>query len=117
VTCPSFCPTDAVSHPHSYGRGLSEIRAAAAGVGGFSLLAVLVYVTDEYPTTHAGVGAQALEAGVVRFYSVPVILGGWVRMGCARLSLVSPVSNSFCGPGPGEWATPAGPFLYPTSSV
>jgi hypothetical protein len=35
----------------------------------------------EHPAVHAGTGA--LEAGVVRLYSV-VILGRWVR-GCARL--------------------------------
>jgi hypothetical protein len=72
-------------HPHSYGPELSAIRAAAAAVGGFPLLAVLVYVADEYPTFDAGVGAQALKTGVVRLYSVVVLLGRWVRLGCARL--------------------------------
>jgi hypothetical protein len=35
---------------------LLVIRAATAGIGGFSLLAVLVYVADEYPSlkTRAG---------------------------------------------------------------
>ena len=47
-------------HPHSYGPGLSAIRAAAAGVGGFSLLVVLVYVADEYLAAYACVGAQTL---------------------------------------------------------
>src|SRR5215218_1649830 len=42
------------------------ISTPAAGVGDFPLLAVLVYVADEYPATYAGVGTQALEAGVVR---------------------------------------------------
>ena len=32
------------------------IRAAAAGVGGFSLLAVLVYIADEHPAFKAGAG-------------------------------------------------------------
>jgi hypothetical protein len=32
----------------------------ATPVGGLSLLAVLVYVADEYPTAYAGVMAQAL---------------------------------------------------------
>jgi len=38
------------------GVGLSAIRAAAAAVGRFPLLAFLVYVADEYPTfeTRAG---------------------------------------------------------------
>jgi hypothetical protein len=55
------CPTDAVSHPHPYGVGLSAIRAAAAPVGGFPLLALLVYVANEYPTIYARVGAPAFE--------------------------------------------------------
>src|SRR5215213_4964281 len=37
-------------------RGLSATRAAAARVGGFSLLAVLVYVADEYPAIYARAG-------------------------------------------------------------
>jgi hypothetical protein len=37
---------------------LSAFRAAAAPVGGFSLLAVLVYVADEYPAAHASVGRR-----------------------------------------------------------
>ena len=39
-------------------------RATAAGVGDFSLLAVLVYVADEYPACEAGAGT--LKASVVR---------------------------------------------------
>ena len=35
---------------------LLVIRAATAGIGGFSLLAVLVYVADEYPSIYAGAG-------------------------------------------------------------
>jgi hypothetical protein len=66
--------------------GLSAIRAAAAGVGGFSLLTVLVYVADEYPTFEAG--TRTLQASVVRLYSVVVILSRWVRVGCARLCSV-----------------------------
>jgi hypothetical protein len=31
------------------------------------------------------VGAQTLKAGVVRLYSVVVMVTGWVRVGCARL--------------------------------
>jgi hypothetical protein len=41
--------------------------ATAAPVGGFSLLAVLVYVADEDPAIYAGVRTEALEAGIVRF--------------------------------------------------
>jgi len=32
---------------------------------------------NEHPAIYAGVGA--LEAGVVRLYSIVVIVGGWVR--------------------------------------
>jgi HD superfamily phosphohydrolase YqeK len=39
--------------------GLSAIRATTAGVRGFSLLAVLVYVADEHPAAHAGMVAVA----------------------------------------------------------
>jgi hypothetical protein len=39
------------------GAGLPVIRAAAARVGGFSLLAVLVYVVDEDPSSVAGAGS------------------------------------------------------------
>ena len=66
-------------YPLSYGLELSAIRAAAAGIGRFSLLAVLVYVADEHPAAYARVGAQTLEAGVVRLYRVVVILSGWVH--------------------------------------
>jgi hypothetical protein len=36
-------------------------------------------------------GGQRLETGVVRLYGVVVLLGGWVRVGCARLSGVHEV--------------------------
>ena len=55
------------------------ISTPAAGVGGFSLLAVLVYVADEYPAIYARAGAQALEGGVVSIYGVVVILGRGAR--------------------------------------
>ena len=74
-------------HPHSYGLGLSAsfASAAAAAVGSFPLLAMLVDVADEHPAIYAGVRAQALESRVVGLYGVVVILGGWMRVGCARL--------------------------------
>jgi hypothetical protein len=61
------------------GAGLSASVATAATtpVGGFSLLAVFVYVADEHPALVAGVGPP--EAGVVRLYGVVLMLGGWVR--------------------------------------
>ena len=39
-------------------RGLSATPATAASVGGFSLLAVLVYVADEGPAARASVGRR-----------------------------------------------------------
>ena len=64
-------------------RGLSAIRATAAPVGDFPLFTILVYVADEYPAFEAGAGT--LQTSVVCLYGVVVILGGWVRVGCARL--------------------------------
>jgi hypothetical protein len=72
-------------------------RATTARVGGFPLLTVLVYVADEYPAVHAGVGT--LQASVVRLYGVVVILNGWVRVGCARLCAVHEAPPR--GPGSG----------------
>jgi len=63
--------------------GLSAFRATAASEGDFSLLAMLVYVADEYPTLKTRAGT--LQAGVVSLYGVVVILSRWVRVGCARL--------------------------------
>jgi hypothetical protein len=83
---------------HSQRRSAWASRATAAGVGGFSLLAVLVYVADEYPTLKTRAGT--LQASVVRLYGVVVILSGWVRRGCARLSRVHSL-HPFCGPGSG----------------
>ena len=67
------------------GLSASFASATAAPVGRFPLLTVLVNVANEYTAIYARVGAQALEAGVVRLYSVVVLLGGWVRVVCARL--------------------------------
>jgi hypothetical protein len=55
---------------------LAAIRAAAAAVGGFPLLAVLVDVADEHPAVYAGVGALGLVVAG-RFF------GRWVRVGWA----------------------------------
>jgi DNA-binding XRE family transcriptional regulator len=86
-----------------------------AGVGRFSLLAVLVYVADEYPAAYAGAGAQALEASVVSLYSIVVIVSGWVRVGCARLCGVHRGSSLWAGLRGAS--PPAGPFPYPTSII
>jgi hypothetical protein len=93
-------------HPHSYGLGLSAIRAAAARHANvLDDLAIKVVLgldnaAKEHPAVHAGVGA--LEAGVVRLYSVVVILSGWVRLGCARLCGVHSVSPFSVGQVPGS---------------
>jgi hypothetical protein len=94
--------------------GLAASCAATAAVRDFSLLAVLVCVADEHPAAYAG--AQPLQASVVRLYSVVVIVGRWVRVGCARLSRVHSYS-SFLWAGSRGVAAPAGPFLYPTRSL
>ena len=65
------------------------------------------------PAVYAGVGA--LKAGVVRLYGVVVILGSWMRVGCARLFGVYSVFSLLWAGSRGA-ATPAGPLLYPTPS-
>jgi len=57
------------------------------GFEGLDLFAVLAddEMADEDGAVHAGTGAQAVETGVVRLNGVVVIVGGWVRVGCARL--------------------------------
>src|SRR5215207_2122770 len=87
--------------------------ATAAAVGGFSLLAILIYVADEHPAAIAG--AQTLQASVVSCYGVVLLLGGWVRVGCARLLYGHEDAPSWSGLRGA--ATPAGPFLYPTCSL
>jgi hypothetical protein len=46
---------------------------SVAPKGRFPLLAVLVYIADEYPAVYARVEAQALETGVVSLYGVVLI--------------------------------------------
>jgi hypothetical protein len=57
------------------GLSASFFGAAAARVGSFPLLAVLIYVADEHPAIYARAGTQALEAGIVRLYVVLMIAG------------------------------------------
>src|SRR5215204_928902 len=92
---------------------LAAIRAAAAPVGGFPLLAVLVYVANKHPIIYAGAGT--LQASVVRLYGVVVIVSGWVRVGCARLCSVHRGSSLWAGSR--GVPAPAGPFLYPCSHL
>jgi hypothetical protein len=72
--------------------GLLAIHAAAAGHAlvlddlAIKVVLGLDNAAKEHPAVHAGVGA--LEASVVRLYGVVVLLRGWVRVGCARLSFV-----------------------------
>src|SRR5215217_3526614 len=79
ATCPSSYSWSVIPTLTERGLSASFASAAAAGVGGFSLLAVLVYVADEYPAIYARAGAQALEGGVVSIYGVVVILGRGAR--------------------------------------
>jgi hypothetical protein len=56
------------------------------GLDDFDLFAgtgVLDKVPDVDNAIGAGVGAHALETGVVRLYSVVLGLSRWVRVGCA----------------------------------
>jgi hypothetical protein len=76
----------ALTIPHSLRRSAWASRATTAGVGGFHLLAKLVYVANENPAIEAGTGT--LQTSVMRLYGVVLLLGGWVRVGCARLSRV-----------------------------
>src|SRR5918994_115870 len=61
----------------------------------------------EHPAVYAGVGA--LEAGVVSLYGVVLLLGGWVRVGCARLCGVHEAPPR--GPGSGVCDHLRGHFL------
>ena len=67
-------------HPHSYGLGLSAIRAAAARhalvLDNLAIKVVLGLedAAKEHPAVHAGVGA--LEASVVRLYGVVFMVVG-----------------------------------------
>jgi hypothetical protein len=59
--------------------------AAAAGEGRFPLLPVFADVADEHPAARAGVGAKALERGVVPLHGLVTIPCRCVRAGCTRL--------------------------------
>jgi hypothetical protein len=48
-------------------------------------------------------GTRTLQAGVVSLYGVVVILGRWVRVGCARLRGVHSEPPSSVGRAPGCW--------------
>jgi hypothetical protein len=94
-------------------RGLSAIRAAAARHAlvlddlAIKVVLGLDNAAKEHPAVHAGVGA--LEAGVVHLYSVVVLPGGWVRVGCARLCGVHSVPPFSVGRAP-RISAPAGPL-------
>ena len=65
---------------------LFAIRTLAAGNGlkDLDLFAVLFDQMADVDDA-IGTGVGALKAGVMRLYGVVVILGGWVRAGCAIL--------------------------------
>jgi hypothetical protein len=80
-------------------------RAAATRNGLYDLdlfagTGVLDKMPDIDDAISAGVGTQPLETGVVRLYSVAMILRRWVR-GCARLLCGHEVHLR--GPGLGSW--------------
>jgi hypothetical protein len=81
---------------------LAVFRALAArhGLEDLDLFTVVAdnEMTDKADAIVAGVGA--FKAGVMRLYGIVVILDGWVRVGCARLSRVHSL-HPFCGPGSG----------------
>jgi hypothetical protein len=70
--------------------GLSALRAAAArdGVDDLDLFSVFAENQAADVDDAISTGVRALQASVVRLYGIVVILGGWVRVGCARLSSV-----------------------------
>jgi hypothetical protein len=76
--------------------GLSAIRAAAAWEGLedldlFAATGALDNMPDVDDALVAGVGA--FKTGVMRLYGVVVLLGRWVRVGCARLIHVNLLSR------------------------
>jgi hypothetical protein len=101
--------------------GLPAIRAAAARhalvLNDLAIKVVLGLdnAAKEHPAIHAGVGA--LEVGVVSLYGVVMILGGWVRVGCARLCGVHSSVPTFLWAGLRGVLPPAEPSLYPTPAL
>jgi hypothetical protein len=83
---------------------LDLVGAVTARVGGFPLLAVLVNVAYEDPSSVAG--AVAPEGDVVGLYGVVVLLSGWVRVRCARLFMDH---GHLRGQGPSGVSLPAHP--------
>src|SRR5215211_2658045 len=82
----------------------------------FAGTGVLDKMPDVDDAISAGVRAQALEAGAVRLYGVVVVLGRWVRAGCARLLCGHWRLTLLWPGGPGLlWSAP-GPRLYLTLS-
>jgi hypothetical protein len=83
--------------------GLSAIRTAAARHAlvlddlAIKVVLGLDNAANEHPAVHAGTGAQALKAAELRLYSVVVIFGSWVRVGCARLWCVHSVFSVSVG--------------------
>ena len=81
-------------------QGLLAIRAAAARDAlvlddlAIKVVLRLDNAAKEHPAVYAG--ACPLEAGVVSLYGV-VILGGWVRVGCARLCGVHRAPSLWAG--------------------
>ena len=82
--------------------GASPTRNGLYDLDLFAGTGVLDKATDVDDAVYTGVGA--LEAGVMRLYGVVMILGRWVRVGCARLSSVHSSVPTFLWAGAGECA-------------
>src|SRR5215217_1247865 len=117
ATCPSSYSWSVIPTLTERGLSASFASAAAAGVGVFSLLAVLVYIADEYPAIYARAGTQALEASIVRLYVVLMIVGWFFGDGRADAldSLVS-IRPPY-GPGSGVRQHPRGHFFTDALSL
>src|SRR5918993_918847 len=98
-------------HPHSYGLGLSAIRAAAARdalvLDNLAIKVVLGLedAAKEHPAVHAGVGA--LEASVVRFYGmvltfVQPLLYTTLEVNAGGADGADPPTEKRAGPQPGQ---------------
>jgi DNA-binding XRE family transcriptional regulator len=100
----------------------SFFGAAAAGHGLedlylFAGTGVLDKVPDVDGAIVAGVGAQALEASVVGLYGIVLLLGRWVRVGCARLSCVHSEPPSSVGRVPGCVSTCGATSMFDAFSL
>ena len=81
ATCPSSHSWSVIPTLTDWGYPLSAQRRHALVLDDLAIKVVLRL--DNAAKEHL-----AVHAGVVRLYAVVVIVSGWVRVGCARLSSV-----------------------------